>query len=343
MLSLQVPEATRPSGSSRLRAILGGALLLSVLGLSTLPTPRDTALLAGAAARSVRTAAASGGASAASSNAGAAADAAAEFDFASLPPCILERLQRAELPPFARSDGEEMSGGFGGSRAVVADNTAELPVYVVSFAGAAQRQVQMAAALRRQGLNGAARLIASFDWPALSRADVACFYNNFTGLALWPGQSPLKPGQISNSIKHVAVAYDVVRTGTAAAIVLEDDAVLSTTFAQTATLALRTVPDGWDAVYMSECCVACTAATKGGVQVTPRLWRAPMGRCADARLLSQRGARKHLRSLPLRHVFDWHVDTVPGMEFYWLEPFEAWQNSSNFPSTIQNGMGVNKR
>ena len=342
MLSLQVPEATRPSGSPRLRALLGGALLLSVLGLSTLPTPRDTALLASASARSVRTAAASGGAGAASSDAGAAAEAAADFEFASLPPCILERLQRAELPAFARS--EDRSGGrLGGSRAVVADKTAELPVYVISFAGAAQRQTQMAAALRRQGLNGAARLVASFDWPALSPADVACFYNNFTGLALWPGQAPLKPGQISNSIKHVAVAYDVVRTGAAAAIVLEDDAVLSTTFAQTAALALRTVPDGWDAVYMSECCVACTAATKGGVQVTPRLWRAPMGRCADARLLSQRGARKHLRSLPLRHVFDWHVDTVPGMEFYWLEPFEAWQNSSHFPSTIQNGMGVNKR
>ena len=71
--------------------------------------------------------------------------------------------------------------------------------------------------------------------------------------------------------------------------------------------------------------------------MAPRLWRTGKGRCADAYLLSADGARKVLASLPMRAVFDWHVNFIPGAELLWLEPFAAWQDLSRFSSQLHVG------
>jgi GR25 family glycosyltransferase involved in LPS biosynthesis len=340
---------------SNARLLLPLCLAACLLGFSQVQAPpRALANKGGAGSGGLRSPAVLATASSSSGD-------GAAFVSGAVPPCILRHLQRDSLPLFDIGWSSRLADGAARGAAAERHATstprerlppprpalaslADLPVYVVTFAGAAMRQAQMGEALLRLGLAGNARLVTAFDWSSRQPEEsAACFYNNFSSMALLPGQF-MKPGQISNSMKHIAVAFDLVRSGADAALVLEDDAVLSGSFADVLALVLRTVPEHWDAVYLSECCTGCTAANKNGVQVTERLWRATHGRCADARLLSQSGARKHLLSLPLRQVFDWHVDLVPGMEFYWLEPFEAWQNSSHFPSTIQNGMGVaNKR
>ena len=94
---------------------------------------------------------------------------------------------------------------------------------------------------------------------------------------------------------------------------------LSQSFASVLDLVLRTVPDPWDAVFLSQCYPGLTAWRKKGVQVTPRLWRTGLGRCADAYLL-----------------FDWHVNFIEA-DLLWLEPFAAWQDLARFPSLAHSG------
>jgi hypothetical protein len=190
------------------------------------------------------------------------------------------------------------------------------------------------AQLQRRGLAANALFVTAFDSSVLPFSSASCLFGNFSRYAQF--LKPLTPGEASNSLKQVSVAFDVVLSGAKAVLVLEDDVYLSQSFASVLDLVLRTVPDPWDAVFLSQCYPGLTAWRKKGVQVTPRLWRTGLGRCADAYLLSARGARKVLSSLPMRAVFDWHVNFIEA-DLLWLEPFAAWQDLARFPSLAHSG------
>ena len=209
----------------------------------------------------------------------------------------------------------------------------DLRVYVITAGGNVKRQRHARAQLQRRGLASNARFVTAFDSAVLPDAAVQCIFGNFSLYA--NGLKPLTPGEASNSLKQLAAAFDAVLSGAKFVLVLEDDVFLPLSIASVLDLVLRTAPEAWDIVFLSECFPGLVATRKdGGVQVAPRLWRTGRGRCADAYLLSAGGARKVLASLPMRAVFDWHVNFISGAELLWLEPFAAWQDLSRFSSQL---------
>ena len=257
------------------------------------------------------------------------------FNLSVLPLCVLqllackwphqlfEPLDRGPAPDRAAATPAPLPASIDGLR-----------VYVTTTRENSKRQRHVRAQLQRRGLAANAHFVTAFDSSVLPFSSASCLFGNFSRYAQF--LKPLTPGEASNSLKQVSVAFDVVLSGAKAVLVLEDDVYLAQSFASVLDLVLRTVPDPWDAVFLSQCYPGLTAWRKKGVQVTPRLWRTGLGRCADAYLLSARGARKVLSSLPMRAVFDWHVNFIEA-DLLWLEPFAAWQDLARFPSLAHSG------
>ena len=249
-----------------------------------------------------------------------------DFNFSVMPPCILEDLRRRRLVDrsWLRASTPNANADF-----------AALPTYVVSYAGGAERQELMQMHLDAIGLSAA---ITTFEFD-VSEINVQ------RALACWmhPGLlGVVAPRVLSLAMKHISIAYDVVNRGLLHALVLEDDVEFRPTFPESVVGFLADAPPRWDAIFMSECYPGMLGAewAGGGIFEAPRLWRMKTGRCTDAFLLSQSGARMLLTSMPLKaFAIDWQFNVISGAALYWADPPECRQDRAA-PSAL-NAAGLN--
>ena len=252
--------------------------------------------------------------------------AGAAYNFSLLPPCILEDLRRRRLVDrsWLRASTPNANADF-----------AALPTYVVSYAGGVERQEMMLMHLDAIGLSAA---LTTFEFD-VSEINVQ------RALACWmdPGLlGVVAPRVLSVAMKHISVAYDVVNRGLVHALILEDDVEFRPTFPESVAGFLADAPPGWDVIFLSECYPGMLGAVwaGGGIFEAPRLWRMKTGRCTEAFLLSQAGARMLLSSMPLKaFALDWQFNGISGAALYWADPPECRQDRS--VSSALNAAGLN--
>eukprot|EP00927_Polykrikos_kofoidii_P040537 TRINITY_DN34633_c0_g1_i1.p1 TRINITY_DN34633_c0_g1~~TRINITY_DN34633_c0_g1_i1.p1 ORF type:complete len:586 (+),score=73.97 TRINITY_DN34633_c0_g1_i1:38-1795(+) len=115
-------------------------------------------------------------------------------------------------------------------------------------------------------------------------------------------------GEDSLAVKHIAAALWLVRSGCPHALVLEDDAWFSQHFAADLRELLSEVQKlDWDIIAVGTC---YHHRTPFGRQVLPHIWMTQIMPCAHAYLLSQKGARAFLRTLPLQLPIDLQLNLI---------------------------------
>eukprot|EP00566_Odontella_aurita_P004671 CAMPEP_0113595116 /NCGR_PEP_ID=MMETSP0015_2-20120614/39467_1 /TAXON_ID=2838 /ORGANISM="Odontella" /LENGTH=786 /DNA_ID=CAMNT_0000502215 /DNA_START=238 /DNA_END=2593 /DNA_ORIENTATION=+ /assembly_acc=CAM_ASM_000160 len=135
---------------------------------------------------------------------------------------------------------------------------------------------------------------------------------------------PTTKGEDSLSVKHMAVYYYTIQHSLRNVLVLEDDATFlqpdwrsSDSLWQTI---LRDLPADYDAVFLSGCC-----GHNHGERITEHLYLAQSSRVSSMYMISQKGARNMLRSLPLVAPIDRHINYAAGG--HWND----WMNGSKIP------------
>ena len=158
-----------------------------------------------------------------------------------------------------------------------------------------------------------------------------------------PKSKHLSPRILSHGMTHAAIMYEVVDKNHDFALILEDDVEFMTSFESSLLLFLTSAPPGRDFIFLSECYPGMTGKLWGGFEEVPRLWRMPYARCSDGFLVSQLGARKVLESLPLRTVYDIHLNYINNKPsaFYWADPFII-KHNNNLPSLLTNSAGIHE-
>ncbi|HVZ05084.1 glycosyltransferase family 25 protein [Hyphomicrobium sp.] len=152
----------------------------------------------------------------------------------------------------------------------------------------------------------------------------------------FPPDSTLTAPQIGCTASRLEVMRLIVERGMDAALVLEDDARISTDLGPLLEAALRSLPPGWDIVRL---CNAPKRAFRPLRQLTPRYQlvrysRIPLGTAGY--LVSQSGARKLLKPRP----FYWPGDVeiahpwVLDLDVYGVVPPPVLQERDDLPSTI---------
>lgn len=123
-----------------------------------------------------------------------------------------------------------------------------------------------------------------------------------------PGWRYPTRGEDSLALKHLAAAIWLVRSGEPHALVLEDDVWFSQHFAaEVAALLREAAVADWDVIAVGTC---YHHRTPFGERVLPHLWLTQIMPCAHAYLLSQKGARAVLATLPLQMPIDLQINLI---------------------------------
>jgi GR25 family glycosyltransferase involved in LPS biosynthesis len=239
-----------------------------------------------------------------------------------LPPCILEAL-RGSTSSIVRN-WAKLAGG----------KSSHVPTYVLSIASAHKRHEFMRNQLQSAELS--ADFVGAFDASTMSNSSFDCL-NPRSPLDGRPLQehpySIPGPRVISVTSAHFATAWDVFSKGLEYALVLEDDALLLSSFTPSIARALVEAPATWHMIFLGGCADLHVPAA----DASKLLWPRREARCAHAYLLSYEGARLMLDSLPMRWTIDFHINmaAVSGSwEVFWAEPPSALQ-SKDFVSLLE--------
>jgi len=156
-------------------------------------------------------------------------------------------------------------------------------------------------------------------------------------------------------VKHLAAAAWLLESDWPHVLVLEDDAWFSQHLAaDLSALTAELQPLSWDVVAIGTC---YHHRTPFGRHVLPHLWLAQTMPCAHAYLLSPRGARAILRTLPLELPIDLQISTIAqgaasydelrrgmgppedrrGAEVYWAAPQLAFQWPEDTTRSVEGG------
>ena len=90
-------------------------------------------------------------------------------------------------------------------------------------------------------------------------------------------------------------------------LVLEDDATFVSDWTREDSVwqkIVRALPMTYDLLFLSGCC----RIHKRGKKITDHLYLAQQSRVSSMYLISQKGARNMLRSLPMVSGIDWHMN-----------------------------------
>jgi glycosyl transferase family 25 len=115
---------------------------------------------------------------------------------------------------------------------------------------------------------------------------------------------PLSPGEVGCYASHLTVLQRVLREGLRCALVLEDDARLTTLLMDVARAAVTAAPEGWDLIHLSAVVnrpVYALADLPGGCHLV-RYMRPPRGTAGY--IISRSGAAKVLAPTPRKRPID---------------------------------------
>jgi len=246
-------------------------------------------------------------------------------DDLSLPSCVRERLQHSEMY-LNRSWSESMA------RITKSPTKADdLSVYVLSYAGAKlTRQPFIKNELELAGLSPT--LVTGFDGKSLTQEDIDCWVSK-KGMSdkdlMIPGR-----GYMSQTIKTLAVLYDIVNRDLPYGMTIEDDKIVDTeTYKTLINEIIDEAPSGWHVIQFDECYEGMRPQSWSGcAEYSKHLWRCTQPRCSGNSLFSNEGARMLLELIPVDTVMDWLLSKPLGLQILWVEPFASWEDKSLFPS-----------
>jgi tetratricopeptide (TPR) repeat protein len=218
-------------------------------------------------------------------------------------------------------------------------------VFVAHYSPAAVRKEQLDR--RMQAIKMSATVITSFDREALSEQDVECMVNDKLTVEL--GRALLTKSESSLTIKHFSALQRIVSQNLSHGLLLEDDAVFTEGFKDVFKKATDELPEDYDMLMLG----TCWEQEKRGAQFSTHLWLAQAARCTHGILVSQRGARIMLDTLPIRSPMDWQINYAvgmplhddekntrvrdgPRMTIYWAEPgviLQGWADGA--PTSFQ--------
>jgi tetratricopeptide (TPR) repeat protein len=215
-------------------------------------------------------------------------------------------------------------------------------VFVAHYSPAAVRKEQLDR--RMQAIKMSATMITSFDREDLSDQDLECLVSDKLTVEL--GRALLTKGESSLSIKHFSALHRIVSQNLDHALILEDDAVFTDEFKAVFKAATAELPEDYDMLMLG----TCWEQQKRGAQFSAHLWLAQAARCTHGMLVSQRGARIMLGTLPIRSPMDWQINWAvgmplnanekkregPRMSIYWAEPgvvLQGWADGA--PTNFQ--------
>ncbi|KAL7533180.1 hypothetical protein ACHAXR_009057 [Thalassiosira sp. AJA248-18] len=147
--------------------------------------------------------------------------------------------------------------------------------------------------------------IEDFNRENLTNEDVACFGNSEAQKAYI--QRVSGRGEVSLTLKHFSVYFYMVQQSLDNVLILEDDAAFAysdwTSKNSVWQKILTDLPADYDIVFLSN-----YGRPRRGVKVTENLYLAQQSRVASAYLISQKGARNMLRSLPMVAIIDYQMN-----------------------------------
>jgi len=178
-------------------------------------------------------------------------------------------------------------------------------VFVTNYTPLKERKKAMTKRVRRQfGIDPL--FISDFDREDLTDEIFKCVGNTEAQIAHI--HDALIPGHYSLTLKHFAIYFYMIQQSLDNVLVLEDDA----SFANSDWISkesawqdhLQRLPPDYDILFA--CGVEGTF--NRGVRITKHLYFGQHSRAADMYMISQKGARNMLRSLPIVAVIDAHMN-----------------------------------
>ena len=178
-------------------------------------------------------------------------------------------------------------------------------VFITHYTPLSSRKTEMIERVQSQ-LGIVPTFVEDFDREALTDEHFECFSDRTAQQAYIYRHTTR--GEDSLSLKHMAIYYHIVRNSFQNVLVLEDDAMFvhpdwrsNNSIWQKI---LRDLPHDYDVLFLSGCCDIHEVGTK----VTEHLYFAQESRVSSMYMISQKGARNLLRSLPLVAPIDFHMN-----------------------------------
>jgi GR25 family glycosyltransferase involved in LPS biosynthesis len=222
-------------------------------------------------------------------------------------------------------------------------------IYMIHYTPMKKRRVEMSKLLAHH--NVFPQWVTGFDKEVLNDTTAQCFHT-------WhPEEYRVKPkehrsmekkqklGKSQRSVvtKHHSALYDMYRMGYHHALVLEDDALLRTNFRQHLAEVMKEVPSTYDVIMIGGCMKMFAYRRKFNTeQLSKHVYRKREARCAHAFVVSQKGARQLLSSLPFMDAIDFQMTAAMNelkMDVYWVEPWMSVQGPSSECVTLYD-LGV---
>jgi len=178
-------------------------------------------------------------------------------------------------------------------------------VFVIHYTPLADRKKVMMERIRQViGVNPI--FIEDFDREALADEDVECFGDSKAQMAYI--QRVAKKGEVSLTMKHFTAYFYMVQQSLDNVLVLEDDAAFAqsdwTSKESVWQKILRDLPESYDLLLLS----AFGNNRRRGEKITDHIYLAQQSRVASMYLISQKGARNMLRSLPMVSIIDFQMN-----------------------------------
>lgn len=167
-------------------------------------------------------------------------------------------------------------------------------------------------------------VVIGYDENKLDDDSISCWHPRST-LESHPQQDFIDLKMLSVSMTHVLALWDLWQKGYLEALIIDDVTTFVPSFYQDISDALKEVPPHWDMIIVDTC--SNIRIIEESHRVTQHLFRLPFLSypvlCAYTILWSYSGAKKLLKSLPLRGELILHVistSTEGRWSVYWMNP-----------------------
>ena len=201
-------------------------------------------------------------------------------------------------------------------------------VFVTHYTPLRSRKTEMIERVQSQ-LGIFPTFVEDFDRETLTDEHFECFSDRTAQKAYITRHT--SRGEDSLSLKHMAIYHHVIHNSLQNVLVLEDDATFVHTDWRSSNSTwqkiIRDLPHDYDVLFLSGCCDIHNVGTK----VTENLYFAQASRVTSMYMISQKGARNLLRSLPLVAPIDFHMNfaAMPATEWHNLTGIERDPRTQN--------------
>ena len=184
-------------------------------------------------------------------------------------------------------------------------------IFVTHYSRLSERKQTMIDRIWQQ-FRSEATFVTSFDRDVFTEDMRKCFNDRATQHDYISRNTTA--GEDSLSLKHFAIYYYMVEHSLQNVLVLEDDATfVHTDWTDSDSLwqhMLRNLPTDYDMLILSGCC----GLHKMGIKITEHIYLSQASRVSSMYLISQKGARNMLRTLPLVGPIDFQMNFAVGYQ-----------------------------